>query len=131
MERQTFPSHEAQDFRALRLAIVTMAVVLVNVDQCFWRPVVAWADKFRILGANPGCIRGEVVIDLPRLHDRANARFKALVDYIYTVMTRPEADVVTEPAEGAIAETARPPGGSPYAQPLPQPESGGSAACWS
>jgi NitT/TauT family transport system permease protein len=39
---------EAQDFRALGLAIVTMAVVIVAVDQCFWRPVVAWADKFRM-----------------------------------------------------------------------------------
>jgi NitT/TauT family transport system permease protein len=39
---------EAQDFRALGLAIVTMAAVIVVVDQCFWRPVVAWADKFRL-----------------------------------------------------------------------------------
>jgi NitT/TauT family transport system permease protein len=39
---------KAQDFRALGLAMVTMAAVIVTVDQCFWRPVVAWADKFRL-----------------------------------------------------------------------------------
>jgi NitT/TauT family transport system permease protein len=39
---------EGQDFRALVLAVVTMAVAIVAVDQCFWRPVVAWADKFRL-----------------------------------------------------------------------------------
>jgi len=39
---------EAQDFRAVVLAVVTMAVVIIAVDQCFWRPLVAWADKFRL-----------------------------------------------------------------------------------
>jgi NitT/TauT family transport system permease protein len=37
----------AQDMRALGWAIVTIAVVIVLVDQLFWRPVVAWADRFR------------------------------------------------------------------------------------
>jgi hypothetical protein len=33
---------EAQDIQALLLALVTMAVVLLLVDQLFWRPLVAW-----------------------------------------------------------------------------------------
>jgi NitT/TauT family transport system permease protein len=37
----------AQDLRALGWAIVTIVVVIVLVDQLFWRPVVAWADRFR------------------------------------------------------------------------------------
>jgi NitT/TauT family transport system permease protein len=37
----------AQDLPALGWAIVTIAVVIVLVDQLFWRPVVAWADRFR------------------------------------------------------------------------------------
>jgi len=37
----------AQDLPALGWAIVTIAVVIVVVDQLFWRPVVAWADRFR------------------------------------------------------------------------------------
>jgi NitT/TauT family transport system permease protein len=39
---------DAKDMRALGLALFTMAVVIVLVDQLFWRPLVAWSDKFRI-----------------------------------------------------------------------------------
>ncbi len=38
----------AQDFRALGLAMATMAVVIILVDQLFWKPVVAWADRFKL-----------------------------------------------------------------------------------
>jgi NitT/TauT family transport system permease protein len=37
----------AQDLPALGWAIATIVVVIVLVDQLFWRPVVAWADRFR------------------------------------------------------------------------------------
>ena len=37
----------AQDMRALGWAIATIAVVILLVDQLFWRPVLAWADRFR------------------------------------------------------------------------------------
>jgi len=36
-----------QDMPALGWAVLTIAVVIVLVDQLFWRPVVAWADRFR------------------------------------------------------------------------------------
>jgi NitT/TauT family transport system permease protein len=39
---------EQRDFRALMLALLTMAVVIVFVDQFFWKPLIAWADKFRL-----------------------------------------------------------------------------------
>ncbi|MFI5385903.1 MAG: ABC transporter permease [Fimbriimonadales bacterium] len=39
---------EAKDVHALGLAILTMAVVIIVVDQLFWRPVVAWSEKFRM-----------------------------------------------------------------------------------
>ncbi len=29
-------------------AVVTIAVVIVAVDQLFWRPLIAWSDKFRL-----------------------------------------------------------------------------------
>jgi NitT/TauT family transport system permease protein len=38
----------AQDMGAVLLAVLTMGVVIVVVDQCFWRPLVAWADKFKL-----------------------------------------------------------------------------------
>ena len=39
---------EAQDLHALLLALATMAVVIILVDQLFWRPLVAWGDRFKL-----------------------------------------------------------------------------------
>ena len=39
---------DAQNLPALGWALLTMAVVIVVVDQLFWRPIVAWSDKFRL-----------------------------------------------------------------------------------
>lgn len=37
-----------QDLRALGWAVLTMAVVIFAIDQLFWRPLVAWSDRFRL-----------------------------------------------------------------------------------
>ncbi len=39
---------EAENLSAIGWAVLTMAVVIVLCDQLFWRPVVAWSDKFRL-----------------------------------------------------------------------------------
>ncbi|MDB5534944.1 MAG: sulfonate transporter permease [Hyphomicrobiales bacterium] len=36
-----------EDFKAIGLAVLAMAVVIVLYDQLVFRPIVAWADKFR------------------------------------------------------------------------------------
>ncbi len=38
---------DARDIRAVLLAVATMAVVILAYDQLIFRPIVAWADKFR------------------------------------------------------------------------------------
>ena len=38
---------ERQDFRSIALAVGMMAIVILLYDQLFFRPVVAWADRFR------------------------------------------------------------------------------------
>lgn len=38
---------DAQDFRAVGWAVAAMAVVILLYDQLVFRPVVAWADRFR------------------------------------------------------------------------------------
>ena len=38
----------AQNMPALGWAVLTMAVVIFSVDQLFWRPIVAWSDRFRL-----------------------------------------------------------------------------------
>jgi NitT/TauT family transport system permease protein len=39
---------KAKDLHALGYAVLTMAVVILLVDQLFWRPVVAWSEKFKM-----------------------------------------------------------------------------------
>jgi len=38
----------ARDMPALGWAVLTMAITIVLIDQLFWRPLVAWTDKFRL-----------------------------------------------------------------------------------
>ena len=38
----------AQNLPALGWAFLTIAIVILLTDQLFWRPIVAWADKFRL-----------------------------------------------------------------------------------
>ncbi|BAY43394.1 NitT/TauT family ABC transporter, permease protein [Scytonema sp. HK-05] len=38
----------AQNLPALAWALLTIAVVILLVDQLFWRPLIAWSDKFRL-----------------------------------------------------------------------------------
>jgi NitT/TauT family transport system ATP-binding protein len=97
---------EAGHFPARSILIVTH-----NIEEA-----VLLGDRVVILGANPGLVRGEIAIDLPRPRDRGAPHFKELVDYIYTVMTNPQATVAT-PAPSAAR--------SPYAQPLPHARAGG------
>jgi NitT/TauT family transport system permease protein len=39
---------EAQDLHAVLWVLVTMAVVILLVDQFFWRPLVAWGGRFKL-----------------------------------------------------------------------------------
>jgi NitT/TauT family transport system ATP-binding protein len=66
----------------------SILIVTHNIEEA-----VLLADRVVVLGANPGCIRGEVKVDIPRPRDKKGLRFTALVDYIYTVMTNPQAPV--------------------------------------
>ncbi len=41
-------ANDAGDWSAIIAAIVTMAIVILLYDQLLFRPIVAWADKFRV-----------------------------------------------------------------------------------
>lgn len=103
----------AGEFPAKSVLIVTH-----NIEEA-----VFLCDRILVLGTNPGHIRGEITIDLPRPRDRDNQQFKALVDNLYTVMTNPAMEVTGTPA--AAIHLSRPPSDSPYAQPLPHARAGG------
>ena len=71
----------------------SILIVTHNIEEA-----ILLADRIVVLGANPGNVRGEVRVDIPRPRDKKGARFIALVDYIYTVMTNPQAPVGEFPA---------------------------------
>jgi NitT/TauT family transport system ATP-binding protein len=80
------------------------------------------ADRVIVLGANPGVVRGVVQIDLPRPHNRSDARFKELVDHLYKIMTNPSMVISESPAADAAATTSHThavKAPAPYARPLP------------
>ncbi|UZQ55987.1 nitrate/sulfonate/bicarbonate ABC transporter ATP-binding protein [Trichothermofontia sichuanensis B231] len=95
----------------------SILIVTHNIEEA-----VFLADRAVILGANPGHIRGEVVIDLPRPHERNSPHFASLVDYIYTVMTNPEIEVTGQVSVQPQPQPAAP---SPYAIALPHARVGG------
>jgi NitT/TauT family transport system ATP-binding protein len=94
----------------------SILIVTHNIEEAVYL-----ADRVVILGANPGRIRGELQITLPRPHDRSHPRFKALVDYVYKVMTNPDIAVTGE-LEAAPSSQAPL---SPFARPLPHVRVGG------
>jgi len=72
----------------------SVLIVTHNIEEA-----ILLADRVVILGANPGCIRGEVKVEMARPRDKKAPRFVALVDYIYTVMTNPTAAVTELPSK--------------------------------
>jgi NitT/TauT family transport system ATP-binding protein len=85
----------------------TSAIFIVthNIEEA-----VMLADRVMVLGRNPARVRSDFNIRLQHPRDRKSARFIELVDYIYKVMTEPEAEHALPDAE-TTAEIIVPPGG--------------------
>jgi NitT/TauT family transport system ATP-binding protein len=67
-------------------AIPTKAIFIVthNIEEA-----VLLADRIIVLGKNPGCIRTDFEVAIPRPRDRKGPEFTGYVDYIYKVLTSP------------------------------------------
>ena len=102
--------------------IPTQAIFLVthNIEEA-----VLLADRIIVLGRNPGRIRTDFNVGLGagRERDRKSAPFVQLVDYIYKVLTEPEAQ---PPALPESADRAQAAPRAPY-QRLPHARAGGVA----
>ncbi len=68
--------------------IPTRAIFLVthNIEEA-----VLLADRIIVLGRNPGHVRTDFKVSLPHPRNRKAAGFTQLVDYIYKVLTQPDA----------------------------------------
>ncbi len=94
-----------------------MLIVTHNIEES-----VLLADRIFVLSSNPGRIRTEMRVTLPRPRDRRAPAFEQLVDEIYGIMTgREERPSTAELIEVAAAA------GSPIELPLPHTTVGGLA----
>jgi NitT/TauT family transport system permease protein len=57
---------KAADVRALGWAVLTMVVLILVVDAMFWRPLVAWAEKFKVEESAAADVPTSPVLDLLR-----------------------------------------------------------------
>ncbi|HTR81512.1 MAG TPA: ABC transporter permease subunit [Bacteroidota bacterium] len=51
---------------AMAYAIIAMTTMIVLVDQVFWRPIVAWAQKYKFEDTEASEVEGSFVLDLMR-----------------------------------------------------------------
>ena len=98
----------------------TRAIFLVthNIEEA-----VLLADRIIVLGRNPGRIRTDFKVTLAHPRDRKSAAFTQLVDYIYKVLTQPDAQppALPGPSEGKPRKRAA------HYQELPHARPGGIA----
>lgn len=57
------------------------------------------ADRVLIFGSNPGCIKGELLIDLPHPRNSQDPKVLALIDDVYKLMTSQRLDAVKAKAK--------------------------------
>ncbi|NOV26140.1 ATP-binding cassette domain-containing protein [Cupriavidus necator] len=76
-----------------RANIRSILIVSHNIEEA-----VMMADRIVILSSDPGRIRAEVPVALPRPRNRDSAQVRALVDEIYALMTAPAETRLPAPA---------------------------------
>src|ERR1700684_2508149 len=65
----------AGDTRSILLGVFTMIAVIVLLDQFVWRPVIAWAEKFKVEQVESSDVPRSWVLDLIR-HSRSLAQIR-------------------------------------------------------
>ena len=85
----------AKNLPALGWALATIAIVILLTDQLFWRPIVAWADKFRLEQSASGDAPESWVYDLlttariPRLLGRSLRPLTEAMNRLFSRLTPP------------------------------------------
>ncbi len=97
--------------------VKSVLIVTHNIEEA-----VLLADRILVLSSNPGRIKAELAVSLPRPRDRRAPEFEALVDTVYGILTeRVTADADAQAA--GPAKPAAPP--TPSSNPLPDVSPGG------
>ncbi|NQX25629.1 nitrate/sulfonate/bicarbonate ABC transporter ATP-binding protein [Curtobacterium sp. VKM Ac-2852] len=89
----------------------SICIVTHNIEEA-----VLLADRVLVLGSNPGHIKAEVPITLPRPRDRRSPTFDAAVDKLYAILTDREDDATVRAATVG-----------PLSHPMPNASVGGLA----
>ncbi|MCS7062029.1 MAG: ABC transporter permease subunit, partial [Anaerolineae bacterium] len=71
-----------QDLRALALALLAMAVLVLVIDQFVWRPLIAWADRFKIEQNEAGQTPHSWMLDLLRRSHGLQMLGRSLADAV-------------------------------------------------
>lgn len=85
-----------EDLPALGWALVTIAVIIILVDQLFWRPLIVWSDKFRLEQSASASAPESWVYDLlqtariPRLITKALMPLRDTINLSLSKLTRPK-----------------------------------------
>lgn len=87
----------AGDIRALLLGLLTLLLVIVLLDQVLWRPLVAWADKFKIEQTSGN--------EAPRSFVLDTLRRSALLDQIARSILNPAASTFDRAMNRLLART--------------------------
>ena len=101
----------------------TRAVFIVthNIEEA-----VTLADRVIVLGKNPGRIRADFKVVVPRPREHKDSRFLHTVDYIYRILTQPDVTPAPSPGVPAVAPTGALAARPPYPM-LPHARPGGIA----
>jgi NitT/TauT family transport system ATP-binding protein len=104
--------------------VKSILIVTHNIEEA-----VLLADRVLVLSSNPGRIRAELTVGLPRPRDRHAPRFEALVDTIYGILTGREQAAVDALETGGVPvqPAARQPAHTLTSAPLPDVSPGGLA----
>jgi NitT/TauT family transport system permease protein len=72
---------DASDYGALAGGLVALVVVIVLLDLCLWRPLVAWSDRFKTEQTESSVVPRSVVLDA--------IRRSALIDWVWSRFLTP------------------------------------------
>ncbi|WP_167109111.1 ABC transporter permease subunit [Mycobacterium sp. DL592] len=103
---------DAGELGRVLLAVVVMVVLVIGVNALFWRPLTAWAERFRIEDSGAAEVPRSVVLDvlrrsqIPHLVAAPFGRLVAPIDRMMAVFGRAERPLRTAPGPQRAGDVA-------------------------